>query len=396
MGRTERTYYGIFAGYHGLAAAVFPIYPLFLMSRGLDLFEINAVLATYFVTIFLFEVPTGAVADIFGLKVSFLLACAVRAFAFYQYAFAETFVDCVIAEIFDAIGATLASGSIEAWLVDGMNEEGDRRPADRVFARAHVIARITGIVTGMIGAYTADYDITLVWFVAGSGFVVTGAIAALFMRERPPERPERVDVMGALATQIGDGFQAARTTPMVRMICLLTFLSSFAFMPVNLTWPPRLQALSGESYWVIGWIWAFVCGAAAAGSALTTRVLGIASREQVLFATQLFRGGMIAIAAWATGFWPAFLGILFAEFAMSMGQPAVEGWINEHIESQRRATVLSVWSMSFTIGGAFGCIALGLVANAASIATSWWFAAAIFAVAAPGYLRLRKLAGAAT
>lgn len=105
---------------------------------------------------------------------------------------------------------------------------------------------------------------------------------------------------------------------------------------------------------------------------------------------------MIAIAAWATSFWPAFLGILFAEFAMNMGQPAVEGWTNEHIESQRRATVLSVWSMSFTIGGASDCIALGLVANAASIATSRWFAAAIFAVAAPGYLRLRRLAGAAT
>ena len=43
-------------------------------------------------------------------------------------------------------------------------------------------------------------------------------------------------------------------------------------------------------------------------------------------------------------------------------------------------------------GGAAGCLALGLVANETSIAGSWAVAAAIFALAAPGYLRLRKLA----
>jgi MFS family permease len=389
---TERSYYAIFAGYQGLAAAVFPIYPLFLMSRGLDLFEINAVLATFFVTIFLFEVPTGAVADLFGRKFSFLLACAVRCSAFYLYAFADGFLDCVIAEVVDAIGTTLASGSLEAWLVDGMQEEGDDRPTDRVFARSQVIARVVGIGSGIAGAYIADVDITMVWFLAGSGFVVTGIVAALLMREARPERPRIDNVLQALSRQVSDGVSAARDTPMVRMICLLTFLGAFAFMPVNLTWPPRLLDLSGEGYWVIGWVWAFVSGAAAAGSALTTRALGITSREQLLFVSQLFRAAMIAGAALATGFYPALLGILMAEFAFSLGQPAVEGWINEHIESRRRATVLSVWSMSFTLGGAAGCLALGLVANETSIAGSWAVAAAIFALAAPGYLRLRKLA----
>ncbi|HCS17970.1 MAG TPA: hypothetical protein DIW45_09590, partial [Erythrobacter sp.] len=225
------------------------------------------------------------------------------------------------------------------------------------------------------------------------GFVVTGVIAFIAMREVAPERPQLGDVRGALFKQVRDGFAAARDTPMVRMICLLTFLGSFAMMPVNMTWPPRLQELSGESYWLIGWIWAVVSLAGAVGSALTTRLLRITSREQLLFVSQLFRGAAMALAAWATGFYVAVLGILLAEFALSMGQPAVEGWINEHIESQRRATVLSVWSMSFTFGGALGCLSLGLVANATSIQTTWFVSAAIFAIAAPGYLRLRKLAG---
>jgi MFS family permease len=139
-------------------------------------------------------------------------------------------------------------------------------------------------------------------------------------------------------------------------------------------------------------MWAVLSLAAALGSTLTTRFLGITSRENLLFVSQLFRALAIALAAWATGFYAALAGIVLAEFAFAVGSPAVEGWINEHIESERRATVLSVWSMSFTIGGALGCLALGMVAKLTSIAIAWGVAAAIFALAAPGYLRLRKLA----
>lgn len=392
MGRTERTYYAVFAGYTGLAAAIFPIYPLFLLSRGLDLFEINAVLAIFFVTIFLFEVPTGAIADLFGRKVSFLLACVTRCIAFVLYAFADGFLDCAIAEVIDAIGTTLASGSLQAWLVDSMRAEGDEGPTDHVFARATAISRFVGIATGIVGGYVADVDITLVWFISGAGFAITGVLAAIVMHEVPPTRPSWAGLRSSLEQQMLDGLRAARDTPMVRMICLLTLLGSFAFMPVNLTWPPRLQALSGEGYWLVGWMWAVLSLAAALGSTLTTRFLGITSRENLLFVSQLFRALAIALAAWATGFYAALAGIVLAEFAFAVGSPAVEGWINEHIESERRATVLSVWSMSFTIGGALGCLALGMVAKLTSIAIAWGVAAAIFALAAPGYLRLRKLA----
>src|SRR5512139_2653390 len=98
MTRTERTYYVVFSLYTVSAWFLAPMYSLFLLSRGLDLFQINVVLATYLISVFLFEVPTGAVADLAGRKVSFLLSCAVRMVAFTLYAFAGNFAQCVTAE----------------------------------------------------------------------------------------------------------------------------------------------------------------------------------------------------------------------------------------------------------------------------------------------------------
>ena len=63
MTRTERTYLLVFGGYNLAQFFIAPVYPLFLLQCGLDLFQINVVLAVYLVTVFVLEIPTGAFAD---------------------------------------------------------------------------------------------------------------------------------------------------------------------------------------------------------------------------------------------------------------------------------------------------------------------------------------------
>src|ERR1051325_9667106 len=79
MTRTERTYYLVFGLYSLWAWFLAPVYPLFLRSRGLDALEVNLILATYLIVIFVFEVPTGAAADVVGRKECFRLSPAQRA-----------------------------------------------------------------------------------------------------------------------------------------------------------------------------------------------------------------------------------------------------------------------------------------------------------------------------
>src|SRR4026209_519936 len=95
---TERRYYVLQGTYMSWAWFMGPIYPLFLLSRGLDVLQASSVLATYFVVTFLFEIPTGAVADLFGRRISFVLACFTRATAFGLYFFADSYLDCLVAE----------------------------------------------------------------------------------------------------------------------------------------------------------------------------------------------------------------------------------------------------------------------------------------------------------
>src|SRR5207249_11960908 len=143
------------------------------------------VLATYLTTVFVFEVPTGAFADRFGRKRSFLAACMVRMTAYALYAFARDFADCLVAEVIDAVGTTLASGALEAWAVDGVRAEGDLRPTDALFARGQVVARALMIVGGVACGYLAELGWKVPWLVCTPLFAVTAALAASTLRETP-------------------------------------------------------------------------------------------------------------------------------------------------------------------------------------------------------------------
>jgi len=392
MTRTERTYYIVWSCYCFAQSFLMPVYPLFLLSRGLDLFQINVVLAVFLITAFVFEVPTGALADRFGRKASFLLSCFIRATAFAMYFFAHGFADFLVAEGVDAIGNTLANGALDAWAVDGMRAEGATHATDRFFARAQMVARAVMIVSGLAGGYLAQRNIALPWLVAAASFALTGLIAAGIMRESAASRRAAARHGRSLVRSIRDGLATVRRTPVLLSLCLLTMALAFAVMPVHMTWQPRMQALTGQGAWLMGWVWALVNLATIAGSALLPRLLGQHRREYVLAAATLLRGTMLALAAVATAFVPALLGVLMMEIGFGLSEPVLQAWMNEHTEPGQRATVLSVRTMCFMLGGGAGLLCIGLAARDLGIPIAWGISSTMLVLTVPGFVILGRQA----
>ena len=396
MTRTERTYYLITCLYRLSWSALGPTYALFLLSRGLDILHVNLVLAVYLITTCLFEVPTGAVADVFGRKVSFILSCLVRAVAFGMYFFSDTLAEFLVAEFIDAIGTTLATGAFDAWAVDGMRDDGDERPVDRLFSRAMILGQASAIIGGLGAAQLAERDLALPWLVGTSGFLLCAVAGALLMRERRPAMGSfaqlRAGAYLSIGTTVRDGLAAVHIMPVMRGLCLLTMLTSFATVPAFQMWQPRFHALSGEGPWLLGWVWVLLNLALIAGSALIPRLISRWGRARALAFAYAWRGLTIGAAAMATTFFPALFGFLLQEIGWGFSEPVLQAWMNEHATSAQRATILSVRSMAFTLGGAAGLVCLGFLARETGIANAWMATACIYMVAVPGYLALGRIA----
>src|SRR5437764_11842227 len=382
MTRTERTYYLVFGLYSLWAWFLAPVYPLFLRGRGLDALEVNLILATYLIVIFVFEVPTGAAADVVGRKASFLLSCAVRAVAFGLYAVADGFADCAVAEVIDGIGTTLATGALDAWAVDGMRADGDQGPVERFFTRAQALARVTMVLGGVSCAYLAAVDFALPSWVASAGFASTGIVAALSMHE-PPRRAAAGPARRHVLRTMREGFRSVRGVPVLLLVCALTGASFFALIPAHMLWQQRMTELFGAGVWIIGWFWVLMNLAGVCGSVLLPRLLERWRRGNVLFVAALWRGIFLAVAAAGTTLVPALSGWLLQEVSFGVSEPVMQAWTNEHVSAERRATVISIRSMAGTFCGGAGLVVLGFVARDHGIQLAWMASALLVLTAAP-------------
>jgi len=390
MTRTERRFYLLSGSYNLGQFFLAPVYPLFLLSRGLDLLEINLILGIYLITIFVFEVPTGALADVAGRRVSFVVGCATRTAAFVLYSRARGFAECATYEFVDAVGTTLVSGALEAWAVDGVQAEADGRRIEGLFARANVIGR-TFLMVGAVGCgYLAERDLRYPWLAAAVIFAVTGVAGAALMHET--RRPRLHHVRRSVGRTVLDGLGLVRRSPVLLLLCTLALASAFGAFPIHMYWQPRLQALAGERLRVMGWIVALLALASLTGSALAPRVVRRFARESVLFAAMLWRGAMVALLAGAGSLSPALAGLLLQETAFGVIDPVAAAWTNEHVASAERATVISVRLAFMTFGGAIGLVSIGLVARAFGLQVAMGVSAAVFVLVAPGFVLLGRAA----
>jgi len=383
------TYYLLSGAYNLAQFFIWAIYPLFLLSRGLDLFQMNAVLATYGITVVLFEVPTGAVADVFGRRFAFVLGCGVRAVAYALYTLAHDFRTCVAAEFIDALGTTFVSGALDAWMVDAARAAGDTRPLDPVFARAAIVTRALMIAGGLAAGYLAERSLLYPWYVAAALFVAAGTAGALVMRdERRAPAGERASLM-----QTGRaGLVIVARSPVLLLLCAVALVTAMGTFPIHMLWPPRLRALGAEQLHLIGWVVALLNVASLLGSAVLPRLLRQMRRETLLVAAACWRAATVALLAGATGLVPALAGVLLQEIAFGLSDPVQIAWTNEHVAAAERATVLSVRSMSYTLGGSAGLLAIGLFARAQGIPAAFAASAVLFALTVPGLVVLGRAA----
>jgi MFS family permease len=396
-----RRYYAMWWGYAFAGGFLYGVYPLFLRSRGLDQFEINSVLACYFVVMFLTDVPTGAFADAMGRRRSFILGCATRVTAFMVYFLAHHFLIFVIAESIDGIGTTLCNGAIDAWGVDALDAAGFAGMKDRLFSRISQLTNFGFMGAAIIGAYVADFNIALPWVLGAAGYSMAGMAAAYLMREDHREAARRA---GAVRIKLSGLFPhvAARVTAGLRqgfhsrtvlMLSGASALSFAAWAPYWLEWPQLFNDRYGVGIWVVGWLYCLFTVARMIGAEAVVRS-GIEARDRGARLAALVTGASALLfvgGAMAHRPTVALISLFMMNLCAGAMEPLTHSWFNEHIEADDRATLLSFNSTFSTMGGSLGLLAAGRVADAFGIPAAWEMCALILLAAAPCYWAIRHV-----
>ncbi|MCX6782127.1 MAG: MFS transporter [Candidatus Magasanikbacteria bacterium] len=363
---------------------IFTCYMLFLQANGLNLFEANLVNAAYFIALFLCEIPTGAIADVFGRKRSYVLSCLIHGLSLFVYSQSTTLYGFMIAEIIGAVGFTCASGAFQAWLVDSLKHYGGGNQYMPIFARAEQLAALVGIIGAFVGSYLFGIDINLPWLIGGVIFTFTGIFAYFSMREDYFERSEKTiaEYWREFINTIARSAKHARSNANFRFLIFASLFQFCAIQAPNMHWQLLFSGLTGDKKWLpyvytaiaISMIIGYSIARSASKRIINERTA--ISTVQIIIGLGIALSGMMNLLPWAISVF------LIHEVARGMYKPLRDAYLNDNIPSAERATLISFEAMSQHIGGVIGLVVSGIVAECVSIPFAWLLSGTSLIIAA--------------
>lgn len=342
---------------------------------------------------FLFEIPTGVVADRYSRRLSILIGFFLIGIGFTIEGSIPTFAAVLACQVLWGIGATFLSGAVEAWITD---EVGDERVGP-VFLRGTQVGLI-GTMVGIGAAVALGWSSVQVPVIAGGvGFLVLGAVLTLIMPEHgftPLGRSEQGH-MADLATTFRDGLALARRSPVVGRlfaVSLIAGLSSEAFDRLwtvhvleNLDRPSAL-GLDNVALWfgainLVGTV--IGLGASEVARRLHPESLNAGAPVRMLIVMATIR--VVATVGFALSpvTWIALPLLWSRSAAETIAGPVQAAWMNRNLEPGVRATVLSMEGQLNAVGQIAGGPPLGMLGSRGSVRGALVASALVFAPVIP-------------
>ena len=379
-------------------ALIWGVNTLFLMHAGLSLFQVMLANAAFTFGSMVFEIPTGVVADTLGRRVSLLLCLAtlfVTTLAYLGLAWIHAGLwPFVGVSILLGLGFTFYTGAADAWLVDAMNHVAPGTPLEPIFSRGQMATLTAMLVGTLAGGLLGQFSLYIPYALRALFIVPTFLIVSRMMRElgftpraldlrRVPHEMHRIFV---------DGLRYGLHHPVVRPVMFASLVQGIFGMFAFYSWQPFfLQLLGKNLIWVSGVIASLVALAGVAGNFL----VGPLSRRfharttLLIGATALMCGSAVAAGA-VDRFYPTVALFLLHCVAQGVLNPVKQGYLNAHIPSEQRATLISLDSLFGDAGAAGGQSGLGYLADRRSVGVAWMVGGALLALATPFYARARR------
>lgn len=132
------------------------IWVLYLAFRGMSLIEIGILESIYHITGLILEIPSGAIADLYGRKFSVVAGRVVNLISCILMITANSFLEFAISFILSSAAMNLNSGAAEALIYDSLKESGEEGKYKKIWGQTAFIMSISQGIAILLGGILAD------------------------------------------------------------------------------------------------------------------------------------------------------------------------------------------------------------------------------------------------
>ncbi len=384
------------AAFFSLAFTVGSVY--YVLTARLDPLQLVLVGTALETSIFLFETPTGIVADLYGRRISVIIGVFLVGAGLLLEGSVPVFGFILLAQLLWGVGYTFTSGALQAWISDEIGEE----QAGKAFLRAQQLGQIGALAGTIAGTVIGTLRLGLPIQLAGGLFLLLGLALIAQMPEHnftPALQSER-STLGNMLQTLRSGVSVVRGRPALQSILWIGLFFGLYSEGFDRLWVAHMLEQFRFPLWEPVVWFGILRGAAmlltAGAVEIVTRRLDTTHMPSLARAMALLTAGLVAslfLFGMAGQLWAAAALFLSISVLREVIYPLYTTWVNHRLDPSVRATVLSLSSQVDALGQISGGPALGLIAQRISIQAGLFGSAALLAPALALFARLTSRSG---
>lgn len=315
-----------------------------LAARGFSMVEIGLAEGVFHLASFLFEVPSGIVADVFGRKRALLLSQCMFVASSAAMLLSDSMAGVLVCMVLSALGYNFSSGSREALAYESLKAEGREKEYDAFAANEMMIWRIGNAAATLC----AGLALWMGWRRAYLVDLALNAVCLLLMTGlcEPPREVFTGSWRQRVAASVRESIDFLIHRRQVRRLMLFNAVVGAVATMLLFLLQARLPAIGLPS--VLLGPALFCMGLGGAVGSQLVRFTGSCSYRRI---AALCAGGVLFTVLLAATSWPAVVcaGGFCAGLLDDLLQVRTDIRLNSMCPSQQRATLLSVSSLCFSL-----------------------------------------------
>ena len=326
------------------------------------------------ISAFVFEVPTGIVADVYSRKLSIIIGYLLMGVGFLVEGFFPSFLPILLAQVIWGLGYTFTSGATQAWITDEVGEE----DANKLFLRGTQIGLFASLIGMGASIFIGANNVALPLRVGSLGVMLIGIVLAAVMPEtgfHPTSREDR-NTWQHMWHTFNQGVKAVRSKPRLMNIVFIGLFYGLYSEGFDRLWVKHLldqfelPVIFGNNQVAF---FAILRVVSTILTILTVRFVekrvdsssSIAIGRAVLLVTVIISIALLGFALSPLLFLSLSL-YLVISVLRNVQIPLQTAWVNQKLDSQVRATVHSMFGQVDAIGQTLGGPVVAVIASVGS------------------------------
>ena len=327
------------------------------------------------VACFIFEIPTGIVADVYSRKLSIVIGGVLTGVGFILEGSISSFIFVLVAQIVWGLGSTFISGSVEAWIAE---EEKDK-DLDKIYIKGAQAGQIGAFIGIVLSTVIANFSVRLPIIVSGVLFIILALFLWLYMPENnfKPSAPGDLNTFKKMVYTFKSGLKFVKSKSIIMILLAVTLfygLSSEGYDRLSNahflqdTTLPKLGNLSSVTWFgifgILGMILSFIVM-----HFMAKNLKNEDNRKngKLLLCINILYISSMLIFALTRNFSLMLIAYLATNTFRIINEPIFSAWLNGHIDDNSRATVLSINGQMNSLGQILGGPIIGIIATNISV-----------------------------